>query len=59
MAERGEVRMGMTGDREPEGSAERQRLEAEFLLAVRRNGSIIQLLGQVSRSEERRVGKEC
>ena len=29
-------------------SAERQRLEAEFLLAVRRNGSIIQLLGQVS-----------
>lgn len=32
----------------PGSSAERQRLEAEFLLAVRRNGSIIQLLGQVS-----------
>ena len=29
-------------------SAERQRLEAEFLLAVRRNGSIMQLLGQLS-----------
>jgi DNA-binding MarR family transcriptional regulator len=39
------------GEREepaPGSSAERQRLEAEFLLAVRRNGSIIQLLGQVS-----------
>ena len=48
MAERGEVRMGMTGGGEPEGSAERQRLEAEFLLALRRNGSIMQLLGQVS-----------
>ena len=32
----------------PGSSAERQRLETEFLLAVRRNGSIIQLLGQVS-----------
>lgn len=32
----------------PGNSADRQRLEAEFLLAVRRNGSIIQLLGQVS-----------
>ena len=28
--------------------AERQRLEGEFLLAMRRNGSIMQLLGQVS-----------
>ena len=30
------------------GSAERQRMEGEFLLAMRRNGSIMQLLGQVS-----------
>jgi DNA-binding MarR family transcriptional regulator len=29
-------------------SAERQRLEADFLLAMRRNGSIMQLLGQMS-----------
>ena len=29
-------------------SAERQRMEGEFLLALRRNGSIMQLLGQVS-----------
>jgi len=28
--------------------AERQRLEGEFLLAMRRNGSIMQLLGQMS-----------
>jgi DNA-binding transcriptional ArsR family regulator len=28
--------------------AERQRMEGEFLLAMRRNGSIMQLLGQVS-----------
>src|SRR4029077_2451814 len=32
----------------PGGGAERQRLEGEFLLAMRRNGSIMQLLGQVS-----------
>src|ERR1700745_3193146 len=32
----------------PGGSAERQRLEGEFLLAMRRNGSIMQLLGQMS-----------
>ena len=38
----------MTDGGEPEGSAERRRLEAEFLLALRRNGSIMQLLGQVS-----------
>src|SRR2546429_1915293 len=31
-----------------DSSAERQRLEGEFLLAMRRNGSIMQLLGQVS-----------
>ena len=30
------------------GGAERQRLEGEFLLAMRRNGSIMQLLGQMS-----------
>src|ERR1700745_294307 len=30
------------------GSAERQGLEGEFLLAMRRNGSIMQLLGQMS-----------
>jgi len=39
---------GAWGEPAPGSSAERQRLEAEFLLAVRRNGSIIQLLGQVS-----------
>jgi DNA-binding MarR family transcriptional regulator len=39
---------GVWGEPAAGGSAERQRLEAEFLLAVRRNGSIIQLLGQVS-----------
>ena len=38
--ERGEVAAG--------SRAERQRLEGEFLLAMRRNGSIMQLLGQVS-----------
>ena len=32
----------------PGGGAERQRLEGEFLLAMRRNGSIMQLLGQMS-----------
>ena len=32
----------------PGGGAERQRMEGEFLLAMRRNGSIMQLLGQVS-----------
>ena len=32
----------------PGASAERQRLENEFLLAMRRAGSIMQLLGQVS-----------
>ena len=36
------------GEAAPGSSTERQRLETEFLLAVRRNGSIIQLLGQVS-----------
>jgi DNA-binding MarR family transcriptional regulator len=32
----------------PGASAERHRLESEFLLALRRTGSIMQLLGQVS-----------
>src|SRR4029077_5148371 len=32
----------------PGGGAERQRLEGEFLLAMRRKGSIMQLLGQMS-----------
>jgi DNA-binding HxlR family transcriptional regulator len=32
----------------PGSSAERQRMEGEFLLAMRRNGSIMQLLGQVA-----------
>ena len=63
MAEHGEAGVGMTegGDAAagqevvPEGAGaeremapERQRLEGEFLLAMRRNGSIMQLLGQVS-----------
>ena len=39
---------GVWGEPTPGSSAERQRLEADFLLAVRRNGSIMQLLGQVS-----------
>src|SRR5215475_9442772 len=47
--ERGGVpEQGEWGEPSAGSSAERQRLEAEFLLAVRRNGSIIQLLGQVS-----------
>jgi DNA-binding MarR family transcriptional regulator len=59
MDERGETKVGSPeqgvmpehgewGEAAPGPSAERQRLEAEFLLAVRRNGSILQLLGQVS-----------
>src|SRR2546430_15462544 len=40
---------GVPGTDAPErGAAERQGLEGEFLLAMRRNGSITQLLGQVS-----------
>ena len=45
MAERG--RAGAAGS-SAGSSAERQRMEGEFLLALRRNGSIMQLLGQVS-----------
>ena len=39
---------GVWGEAAPGRSAERQELEGEFLLAMRRNGSIMQLLGQVS-----------
>ena len=63
MAERGEAGVGMTEGGDPgagqevvpegagaerEMAPERQRMEGEFLLAMRRNGSIMQLLGQVS-----------
>ena len=63
MAEHGEAGVGMTegGDTgagqevvpedagaEREMAPERQGMEGEFLLAMRRNGSIMQLLGQVS-----------
>jgi DNA-binding HxlR family transcriptional regulator len=36
------------GEAAPGGGAERRRLEEDFLLAMRRAGSVIQLLGQVS-----------
>ena len=36
------------GEPTPGASAERQRLESDFLLAMRRTGSIMQLLSQVS-----------
>jgi DNA-binding HxlR family transcriptional regulator len=36
------------GEQAPGADAERHRLEGEFLLAMRRAGSIMQLLGQVS-----------
>jgi DNA-binding MarR family transcriptional regulator len=39
---------GEHSDRESGPDAERRRLESEFLLAMRRAGSIMQLLGQVS-----------
>jgi DNA-binding transcriptional ArsR family regulator len=39
---------GMRGEAAAEGAPERQRMEGEFLLAMRRNGSIMQLLGQVA-----------
>src|SRR5437660_1409567 len=49
----GQGELGLTGHGEwaeptPGGSAERQRLESDFLLAMRQAGSIMQLLGQVS-----------
>ncbi len=45
---RGEGAAESSAERAPGGAAERQRMEGEFLLAMRRNGSIMQLLGQVS-----------
>ena len=51
MAEREAVAMTEHGEhvqQVPEPGAERHRLENEFLLAMRRGGSIMQLLGQVS-----------
>ena len=44
----GSAELGARGEAAAGGGAERQRLEGEFLLAMRRNGSIMQLLGQVS-----------
>jgi DNA-binding transcriptional ArsR family regulator len=44
----GSAEPGVWGEATAGGGAERQRLEGEFLLAMRRNGSIMQLLGQVS-----------
>jgi DNA-binding MarR family transcriptional regulator len=46
--ERGTAEPGEWGAPAPGDSAERQRLETDFLLAMRRAGSIMQLLGQVS-----------
>jgi DNA-binding transcriptional ArsR family regulator len=40
--------VGSSAGGSAESLAERQRMEGEFLLAMRRNGSIMQLLGQVS-----------
>ena len=44
----GEPEHGMWGEPDPGASPERRRLENDFLLAMRRVGSIMQLLGQVS-----------
>jgi DNA-binding transcriptional ArsR family regulator len=44
----GEPGRGMWGEPDPGASPERRRLENDFLLAMRRAGSIMQLLGQVS-----------
>jgi DNA-binding MarR family transcriptional regulator len=46
--EHGTAEPGEWGAPAPGDSAERQRLETDFLLAMRRAGSIMQLLGQVS-----------
>ena len=48
MTERGDGEHLGRGEPNPGVSAERRRLEGEFLLAMRRAGSIMQLLGQVS-----------
>jgi DNA-binding MarR family transcriptional regulator len=44
----GSAEREVRGEAAAGGGAERQRLEGEFLLAMRRNGSIMQLLGQMS-----------
>ena len=46
--ERGQPEHGEWGQADPDASPERRRLEGEFLLAMRRAGSIMQLLGQMS-----------
>ena len=46
--EQGPPEQGDWGEPSPGASAERHRLESDFLLAMRRAGSIMQLLGQVS-----------
>jgi DNA-binding transcriptional ArsR family regulator len=46
--EQGLPEHGDWGEPSPGASAERHRLESDFLLAMRRAGSIMQLLGQVS-----------
>ncbi len=48
MAEHGMAEHGEQGESGLGASTERQRLESDFLLAMRRAGSIMQLLGQVS-----------
>ena len=48
MTERGAGEHSDRGEPAPGAGAERHRLESEFLLAMRRGGSIMQLLGQVS-----------
>jgi len=47
-ADPAEAERGAGGATVPAASAERRRLENDFLLALRRAGSIMQLLGQVS-----------
>ena len=48
MTEHGAGEHSDRGEQAPGAGAERRRLEGEFLLAMRRAGSIMQLLGQVS-----------
>ncbi len=48
MPEHGMPEHGEWGDPAPGASVQRQRLESDFLLAMRRVGSIMQLLGQMS-----------
>jgi DNA-binding MarR family transcriptional regulator len=46
--QRGTAEQEVRAEATAETGAERQRLEADFLLAMRRNGSVMQLLGQLS-----------